>query len=74
MTILHGGWRDGWMLLWAERSPDEPRPEGNGDPAGNEHPHCAGPEELLDVLANAAPGFRPDSGEAVTATGRARSP
>ena len=78
MIILHGGWRDGWMLLWAERSPDELRPEGNGDPSGNEHPYSAGAEELLDVLANAAPGFRVDSGEAVTATAwlpsRGRSP
>ena len=54
------------------------RPEGNGDPSGNDHPHCAGLEELVDVLANAAPGFRADSGEAVTATAwlpsRGRSP
>ena len=68
MIILHGGWREGWMLLWAEQSPDEARPESKGDPAGNEHPHCAGPEELVNVLASAAPGFRADSGEAVTAT------
>ena len=69
MIILHGGWQDGWMLLWAERSPDELRPEGNGDLAANEHPYCADPEELVNVLANAAPGFRADSGEAVSATG-----
>ena len=69
MIILHGGWHDGWMLLWAERSPDELRPEGNGDLAANEHPYCADPEELVNVLANAMPGFRADSGEAVSATG-----
>ena len=68
MIILHGGWRDGWMLLWAEQSPDEPRLEGKGDPVGNEHPYCAGPEELVNLLANAVPGFRADSGEAVSAT------
>ena len=68
MIILHGGLVDGWMLLWAEQSPDELRPEGNGDPASNEHPYCAGPAELVNVLANAAPGFRADSGEAVSAT------
>ena len=56
------------MLLWAEQSPDELGPEGNGDPVGNEHPYCAGPKELVDVLASAAPGFRADSGEAVSAT------
>ena len=78
MIILHGGWRAGWMLLWAEQSPDELRPDGNGDPSGNEHPYSAGPEDLVNVLANAAPGFRADSGEAVTATAwlpsRGRSP
>ena len=68
MIILHGGWQDGWMLLWAERSPDELRPEGNDDPAGNDHPYCADPEELVNVLTSAAPGFRADSGEAVSAT------
>ena len=68
MIILHGGWQDGWMLLWAEQSPDELRPEGNGDPASNEHPYCAYHGELVSVLANAAPGFRADSGEAVSAT------
>ena len=69
MIILHGGWQDGWMLLWAERSPDELRPKGNGDPAGgNDHPYCADPEELVNVLTSAAPGFRADSGEAVSAT------
>ena len=68
MIILHGGLLEGWMLLWAEQSPDELGPGGDGDPVGNEHPHCAGPEELVNVLANAAPGFRVDSGEAVTAT------
>ena len=39
MIILHVGVKDGWMLLWAERSPDEMGPDGNRDPAGNEHPH-----------------------------------
>ena len=68
MIILHGGWRDGRMLLWAEQSSDELRPDGNGVAAGNEHPHRAGPEELVNVLASAAPGFRADSGEAVVAT------
>ncbi len=68
MIILHGGWQDGWMLLWAERSPDELRPKGNDDPAGNDHPYCADPEELVNVLTSAAPGFRADSGEAVSAT------
>ena len=68
MIILHGGWQDGWMLLWAEQSPDELRPEGNGDPASNVHPYCADPEELVNVLTRAAPGFRADSGEAVSAT------
>ena len=68
MIILHGGWQDGWMLLWAEQSPDELCPEGNGHPAGNEHPYCAGPGELVNVLADAVPGFRADSGEAVSAT------
>ena len=69
MIILHGGWQDGWMLLWAERSPNELRPKGNGDPAGgNDHPYCADPEELVNVLTSAAPGFRADSGEAVSAT------
>ena len=68
MIILHGGWQDGWMLLWAERSPDELRPKGNDDPAGNDHPYCADPEELVNVLTRAAPGFRADSGEAVSAT------
>ncbi len=56
------------MLLWAEQSPDELRPEGNGDPASNVHPYCADPEELVNVLTRAAPGFRADSGEAVSAT------
>ena len=68
MIILHGGWQDGWMLLWAEQSPDELRPEGNGHPAPNEHPYCADHAELVNVLANAVPGFRADSGEAVSAT------
>ena len=68
MIILHGGWQDGWMLLWAERSPDELRPKGNDDPAGNDHPYCADPEELVNVLTSAAPGFRARSGEAVSAT------
>ena len=68
MIILHGGIKDGWMLLWGEQSPDELRSEGSGDPAGNEHPYCAGPEELVEVLANAAPGFRVDWGETVSAT------
>ena len=78
MIILHGGWQDGWMLLWAERSPDELRPKGNGDPAANEHPYCADHGELVSVLTSAAPGFRADSGEAVSATawlpGRGGSP
>ncbi len=68
MIILHEGMKDGWLLLWAERSPDELRPEGNGDPAANEHHYCVVHGELVDVLANAAPGFRVDSGEAVSAT------
>lgn len=68
MIILHGGWGDGWLLLWGEQSPEELGPEGNGDPAGNEHLYCAGPEELVNVLANAAPGFRANSGETVSAT------
>ncbi len=67
MIILHGGWRDGWMLLWGEQSPEELRSEGNGNPAANEHPYCAGPEELLNVLDNAAPGFEAGSGETVSA-------
>ena len=68
MIILHGGMKDGWMLLWGERSPDELRPEGSGDPLDNEHPYCADPEELVNVLANAAPGFEADLGETVSAT------
>ena len=68
MIILHGGMKDGWMLLWAEQSPDERGPDGNGDPAPNEHPYCAGHGELVNVLASAVPGFRADSGEAVVAT------
>ena len=68
MIILHGGWQDGCILLWAEQSPDELCPEGNGDPAGNEHPYCADHGELVNVLASAVPGFRADSGEAVSAT------
>ena len=62
MIILHGGWQDGWMLLWAEQSPDELRPEGNGHPAPNEHPYCADHAELVNVLANAVPGFRAEFG------------
>ena len=68
MIILHGGMKDGWMLLWAEQSPEELCPEGNGDPAGNEHPYCAGPEELVKVLADATPGFEADWGETISAT------
>ena len=68
MIILHGGWQDGRMLLWAEQSPDEVRPEGNGHPAGNEHPYCADHGKLVNVLASAVPGFRVDSGDAVSAT------
>ena len=68
MIILHGGTKDGWMLLWAEQSPDEMRPDGNRDPVGNEQPHCADSQELVNVLANAAPGFRTDTGEAVSVT------
>ena len=68
MIILHGGWQGGCILLWAEQSPDELRPEGTGDPAGNEHPYCADHGELVNVLASAVPGFRADSGEAVSAT------
>ena len=68
MIILHGGMRDDWMLLWAERSSDEMGPDGNRDPAGNEHPYCVDAAELADVLANAAPGFRADTGERVSAT------
>ncbi len=68
MILMHGGWQDGWMLLWAEQSPDELRPERDGDPAGNEHPFRADHGELVNVLANAAPGFRVDSGEAVSTT------
>ena len=68
MIILHGGWQDGCILLWAEQSPDELRPEGNGHPAANEHPYCAGHAELVHVLASAVPGFSADSGEAVSAT------
>ena len=68
MIILHGGWQDGSILLWAEQSPDELCPEGTGDPASNEHPYCVGQAELGNVLASAVPGFRADSGEAVSAT------
>ena len=68
MIILHGGMKDGWMLLWAERSPDETRPDGNRDTVGNEHPYRADAEELVCVLASAAPGFRADTGETVSAT------
>ena len=68
MIILHGGMKDGWMLLWGEQSPEELGPEGNGDPVGNEHPYCAGPEELVNVLADVAPGFEVDLGETVSAT------
>ena len=68
MIILHGGWQEGWMLLWAEQSPDELRPEGNGHPAANEHPYCADHAELVNVLANAVPGFRVETGDAVSAT------
>ena len=68
MIILHGGWQDGRMLLWAEQSWDELRPEGKGDPPRNEHPYCADHGELGSVLANVAPGFRADSGAAVSAT------
>ena len=56
------------MLLWAEQSPDELRPEGNGHPAANEHPYCADHAELVNVLANAVPGFRVETGDAVSAT------
>ena len=56
------------MLLWAEQSPDELRPEGNGHPAPNEHPYCADHAELVNVLANAVPGFRVETGDAVSAT------
>ena len=55
-------------MLWAEQSPDELCPEGTGDPAGNEHPYCADHGELVNVLASAVPGFRVDSGDAVSAT------
>ena len=68
MIILHGGWRDGWMLLWAEQSPDELCPEAKRHPTANEHPYCADTGELANVLASAVPGFRADSGEAVIAT------
>ena len=68
MIMLHGGMNDGWMLLWAEQSPDELRPEGNRDPVANEHAYCAGPEMMVNVLAHAAPGFQADSGETVSAT------
>ena len=56
------------MLLWAEQSPDELRPEGNGHPAANEHPYCADHAELVNVLSNAVPGFRVETGDAVSAT------
>ena len=56
------------MLLWAEQSPDELRPEGNGHPAANEHPYCADHAELVNVLASAVPGFRVETGDAVSAT------
>ena len=62
MIILHGGWRDGWMLLWAEQSPDELCPEAKRHPTANEHPYCADTGELANVLASAVPGFRADSG------------
>ena len=68
MIILHGGMNDEWMLLWAEQSPDELRPEGNRDPVVNEHPYCAGPEKMVNVLAHAAPGLRANSGETISAT------
>ena len=68
MIILHGGWQDGWMLLWAEQSPDELCPEAKRHPTANEHPYCADTGELVNVLASAVPGFRADSGEAVSAT------
>ena len=68
MIILHGGWQDGWMLLWAEQSPDELCPEAKRHPTANEHPYCADTGELANVLASAVPGFRADSGEAVIAT------
>ncbi len=68
MIILHGGMKDGWMLLWGEQSPEELRSGGNSGSVGNEHPYCAGPPELVNVLANSAPGFRADSGETVSAT------
>ncbi len=68
MIILHGGMKDGWMLLWAERSPDEMRPDGDRDPVGNKHPYCVDAEELVNVLASAASGFRADTGEMVSAT------
>ena len=68
MIILHGGVNDGWMLLWAEQSPDELRPQGNRDPAANEHPYCAGPEKMVNVLAHAAPGLRANSGQTISAT------
>ena len=68
MIILHGGMNAGWMLLWAEQSPDELRPEGNRDPVADEHPYCAGPEKMVNVLAHAASGFQAGSGETISAT------
>ena len=68
MIVLHGGLNDGCVLLWAERSEGEARPEGNGHQEANQHPCCAGPGELVNVLSGAVPEFKPESGEAVSAT------
>ena len=68
MIILHRAMNDGWMLVWAEQSPDELRPEGSRDPTANEHPYCAGPEKMVNVLAHAAPGLRSNSGQTISAT------
>ena len=68
MIVLHGGLNDGCILLWAERSEGEARPEGNGHQEANQHPCCAGPGELTDLLAGAVPEFRAESGEAVSVT------
>ena len=66
MIVLHGGLDDGRVLLWAERSEGEAGPEGNRHSAADEHPYGAG--ELSSILAGAVPEFKPEWGEAVSAT------
>ena len=67
MIVLHGGLKDGCVLLWAERSEDVAGPEGSRHSAANWHPYGAGLGELANVLAGDVPEFRAGSGEVVSA-------